>query len=291
MKNKIIIFGATGDLSKRKLLPALRTLFLDGNLNETKIFLLSRREGKKEDLLNASFNVAIEEEFANINEFVKVEDKIEDFINLFNIADIKNDEQVLLYLSLPPENVQKYIELLGNSGFVKPNIKIMIEKPFGYDLLSAQELLQTINKYFNNEQVYKIDHYLMKETIQKMQEFKLLNTKLMDKMNNEYVKEIEIRALENIDIQGRVNFYEQTGALRDFIQSHLMIILNQIICRPQSKNDILLARKNAINNINIVTDFNNAYRAQYLGYKEETKNENSLVETFVKVSLTSNEEN
>lgn len=238
MKNNkptYIIFGASGDLSKRYLMPALLNMKYDGS-----IVPVSRK----------------------------------DYDNLENL--IKEDGEKIFNLAIPSESVSDVIKIISNK-FGKDGIKIMLEKPFGNDLKSAQDLIQHIDKYFSEDQIYRVDHYLAKASLQNV---------VTEKWDRNNISSIEIIALEKIGIEGRVNFYEQTGALKDFVQSHLM----EMAAVALSGSFEVVGRKEALKNLRIVCDTEKrecVKRGQYEGYKEEVNNPNSTTETFVSINMIS----
>jgi glucose-6-phosphate 1-dehydrogenase len=238
MKNNkpaYIIFGASGDLSKRYLMPALLNMKYEGS-----IVPVSRK----------------------------------DYDNLKNL--IKENGEKIFNLAIPSRSVSDVIEIISNN-FGKDGIKIMLEKPFGKDLKSAQDLIQHIDKYFSEDQIYRVDHYLAKASLQNV---------VTEKWDRNNISSIEIIASEKIGIEGRVNFYEQTGALKDFVQSHLMEMVAVVL----SGSFDVIGRKKALKNLRIVCDIEKrecVKRGQYEGYKEEVNNPNSTTETFVSINMVS----
>jgi glucose-6-phosphate 1-dehydrogenase len=194
-----------------------------------------------------------------------------------------------MFLSLPPNNMEDYINTLGMNKFNKPNVKILIEKPFGDNYESAKRLFNVINSYFKDQNVFLLDHYLCKKFMQNFNNFKLLDANFYKKFNSEYIESININALEAIDIQGRVNFYEQTGALKDFVVNHMMEMLCTVISLPKNlKNEeIIKSRIAACKQLFLIND--DTITAQYLGYKDEVNNQASITETFIKIHLRSND--
>jgi glucose-6-phosphate 1-dehydrogenase len=155
----------------------------------------------------------------------------------------------------------------------------MLEKPFGKDLQSAQELVQHIDKYFSEDQIYRVDHYLAKESLQSV---------IKEDWDRNNISSIEVLASEKIDIEGRANFYEQTGALKDFVQSHLLEMLAVVLAGSFD----VTRREIAIKNLEIVCDISKhecVKRGQYEGYRDEVNNPASMTETFVSVNMVSNE--
>jgi len=249
-----IIFGASGDLARRYLLPAIKNL---QNMN-------------------------------CVGEVISISRK--DYGNLKNLIPSNRDLPALptgqaggkagkiFHLAIPPEAVSNVVKLI-NENFGEDNIKIMLEKPFGKDLESAKSLVAHVDQYFSEHQIFRVDHYLAKQSMQNV---------VNEKLEKDKVAQIEIIASEKIDIEGRVNFYEQTGALKDFMQSHLLemaaIVLSQSF---ETAN-----RYEALKNLQIVCDVRKhecVKMGQYQGYREEVNNPQSMTETFVSINMISND--
>ncbi len=199
-----------------------------------------------------------------------------DYGNLKNLINTKGEK--IFYLAIPPVAVLETVQIISDN-FGKEDIKIILEKPFGNDLNSAKILVEQIDKYFSEEQIYRVDHYLAKKSLQNI---------VTEKWSRENVSSIEIIANESIDIQGRVHFYEQTGALKDFVQSHLVEMAAVVLA---GSFEIPL-RQEALKNLEIVCDITKhecVKRGQYEGYREEVNNPNSTTETFVSINLVSND--
>lgn len=232
-----VIFGASGDLTKRYLLPALQNMKYEGL-----VVPVSRK----------------------------------DYGNLKNL--IKNDGEKIFHLAIPPEGVLDAVRIISEN-FGQEKIKILLEKPFGKDLESAKELVKHIDQYFSEEQIYRVDHYLAKESLQKV---------VREKWDRNNIKSIEIISSEKIDIEGRVNFYEQTGALKDFVQSHLLEMASVVLAGSFEPS----SRYEALKNMEIVCDVTKnecVKRGQYQGYREEVNNPESMTETFVSLKAVSND--
>jgi glucose-6-phosphate 1-dehydrogenase len=198
-----------------------------------------------------------------------------DYGNLKNL--ITGNGEKIFHLAIPPVAVPETIQLISDN-FGKEGIKIILEKPFGYDLKSAEVLVEQIDKYFDEEQIYRVDHYLAKKSLQKV---------ATEEWSRDNISRIEIIASEEIDIQGRVNFYEQTGALKDFVQSHLIEMAAVVLAGSFETAQ----RQEALKNLEIVCDITRhecVKRGQYEGYKEEVQNPSSTTETFVSINLVSN---
>ena len=168
-----------------------------------------------------------------------------------------------------------------------------MEKPFGSDFQSAQHLIEQIDRYFKEEQVYRIDHYLAKEMAQNIAVFLGSNAIFRDIWNNKFIESIEIVAEEEIGVEGRERFYEQTGALRDVLQSHLLQLAALTLMEPcPDVFDFTMMQSRrlaALKQLQPVTE--SAIKGQYKGYKRLVGNDSSLVDTFVSLELKSNDPN
>ncbi|MFZ1019604.1 MAG: hypothetical protein WAN61_01235 [Minisyncoccia bacterium] len=248
MKNNnttYIIFGASGDLAKRYLLPAIKNLQNNNYLGA--VVPISRK----------------------------------DYENLKDLIPENGDLPAgkagkIFHLAIPPEAVANAVQIISNN-FGREKIKIILEKPFGVNLQSAQSLIEHIDKYFSEDQIYRVDHYLAKRSMQNL---------VTEKFDRSGIEKIEIIASEKIDIEGRVNFYEHTGALKDFVQSHLLEMAAVLL----SGSFETTQRHQALRNLKIVCDLKKhecVKRGQYEGYREEVGNAKSLTETFVSINVVS----
>lgn len=284
MKTKLLIFGITGDLSMRKLLPALEQIISTGQFDDLTIIGVSRREvspanigirgtlGERSSIF--TMNVAEEAEYERLKRYIS----------------LGRDEQLLVYFSIPPQAAVQIVEFLGKAEITTPNVKLLFEKPFGLDVASSKEMIARTGTYYGEEQIYRIDHYLAKEMAQNIVTFRGGNA-LFDRIwSNEFVESIEIIASETLDIQGRAQFYEQTGALRDVVQGHLMQLLSLTLMDIPVQFDwsaLPKLRLAALGDLQ-PADPTKAVRAQYRGYQDEVENPGSNVETFVSLELESN---
>src|ERR1035437_3611530 len=295
----LIIIGITGDLSKRKLLPAIGQIAATGMApDKFKIIGVTRKadidiENLLKDTINKDFvkdnTELFEMDLTNVAEYKKL---------LIRLGEIENEfgssAQYLFYLSVPPNVSKTIVEFIGESGLAeRQNTKLLLEKPFGVDLKSATDLINHINQYFKSKQVYRIDHYLAKETVQNILVFRDGNSLFKKTWNKDFIDRIEIIVSEEIGIEGRVNFYENTGALRDIVQSHLLQLLAiTLMDLPEEGNleSVPFLRYEALKQITIpsVKSLSTyAKRGQYKGYRDEVKNQNSMTETFVSIDLES----
>lgn len=257
----IIIFGASGDLTARKLAPAIFNLSKDGLLPK-RCFLIgygrsemSDENFKKEikDALDAHSRRKIETSTwesleKNITFHAGAYDDLTSFINLGKkITKIEEKidckAQCLFYVSTPPGVFMPILENLGESGLAKKHrgsetaSKVIIEKPFGRDLRSAHELNMVINRRFDEAQVFRIDHYLGKETVQSLLVQRFANSIFEPVWNRNYVSSVQITVSEDIGVGSRGGYYDKSGALRDMIQNHVMQLLALTAMEPPSSLD------------------------------------------------------
>jgi glucose-6-phosphate 1-dehydrogenase len=314
----VIIFGASGDLTKRKLLPALFHLEQAGLLpKEFSIVGVARRP------LEDSFAADMKD---GILKFGGVKDGaqgLDDFIakvkyhamNFDDAAGYKELKEMLekidqengtkgnrlFYLATAPEYFADIIDHLGEQAMAKPEtgaVRAIIEKPFGHDLESARELNDNINKVFDESQIFRIDHYLGKETVQNVLVFRFANGIFEPVWNRNYIDHVEITAAEAIGIEGRGPFYEKAGTLRDVVQNHVMELLSFVAMEPpvSFEADAVRGEKvkvwKAIKPIPIEDTVRGQYGPakvgdeQVKGYREEERvDPNSVTETFVAVKL------
>jgi len=287
MKTKLVIFGITGDLSKRKLLPALAKIISTGDFDDLSVIGVSRKELIIEDLIKSSVGDSLPLDC--VSEFSMDLTNLDDYNRLKDFLSLGEDEQAIMYLSVPPKASGQIVELLGQSGLNTSNIKIMLEKPFGTDLDSAKKMVDHVAEYYDESQIYRIDHYLAKEMSQNIVAFRGRNALFDHVWDNKSIEKIEIVAQETLGIEGRVGFYEQTGALRDVLQGHLMQLLALVLMDVPEDfdwNDIPDLRMEALNQIS-VADPSKSVRGQYDSYRQEVDNNESMVETFVSVELES----
>jgi glucose-6-phosphate 1-dehydrogenase len=249
----MVIFGGTGDLSQRKLLPTLFHLYRDGGLPEKfNIAGIGSRELTNEgyrDHIGSGIRQFDAENYDehSFREFSKnlnylrgslIEDDIyEDLCGY--LADLEKrspqkDSNILFYLAVPPGLLPEVITRLKKSRVceLSPRVKVIIEKPFGRDRETASDLNRTISKVFKEKQIYRIDHYLGKETVQNIIFFRFGNSLLEPMWNRQYVDHIQITVAESIGIGHRGAFYEQVGVIRDIVQSHIMQLIALVAMEP-----------------------------------------------------------
>lgn len=308
----IIIFGITGDLAQRYLLPSIYHLFKDGLLDERTVILGITRRDVSADTLLSQVELCV-------NEIDKVCDplalrKVQGALRMHQMSltdpaeyrellglmnSLEADKGVcmdrLYYLSIPPQMFEPIVRNFGQQGLNKScqhgssATRLLIEKPIGYDLASARDLLEETATWFSEEQLFRIDHYLAKGTVQQILPIRFKNPEIEAIWNNQFVESIEISAIESLDIEGRATFYEEVGALRDFIQSHLLQILSLVMMDlpEQLESDPIhtkrLAALQAIKPITAQEAALLAERGQYIGYRAEVKDQGTITETYAAI--------
>jgi glucose-6-phosphate 1-dehydrogenase len=292
----LIIIGITGDLSKRKLLPAVEQILKSTLSPDTlRIIGVTRRSVETEEILQ-DIEGPTERLRQVLTTYQMSLTEVDDYKKLnVHLAEIEKEfgepTQRLFYLSIPPQIAQPVVELLGEAGIAdSPDTKLLLEKPFGVDLGSARELIEQATRYFKEHQIYRIDHYMAKEMVQNLIVFRQNNSLFRRTWNKEFIESIEIVASEKIDIEGRATFYEQTGALRDLIQSHLLQLaaLTLANLRDDGRQSIPFERLKALRAIKTPQNIDkDAMRGQYEGYRTEVGTPHSAVETFVSLTLES----
>lgn len=285
VKTTLVIFGITGNLAQHKLLPALANVIESGQTGELSIVGVSRRPVEQFEVLGDHHHQLT----GTTSMFQMDLDDSGDYEKLRDYIGTDEGEQVIFYLSVPPNSAGNIIENLGNAGLNAPRNKLLLEKPFGTDLTSAQAMIEHTAKYFDESQIYRIDHYLAKEMAQNLVTFRAKNALFQHLWSNKFIERIDVLALESIGIEGRAAFYEQTGALRDVVQGHLMQLLAltlQPIPDELDWDSLPGLRLFALEKIQ-PADPTRSVRAQYAGYRDEVSNPDSQVETFVSVALES----
>ncbi len=262
----IIIFGGTGDLATRKLIPALFKLYANQALPED--FLIAGCGRTRLD--DTKYKKKAEEALAGLHKGDS--GKISDFLALIHYHSVDFDEPAsfdsladwlsdleekkglsgnrLLYFALPPALYARAARLTGSSRLCRPKkdgwIRLVVEKPFGRDLDSARELDEVLHQFFKEDQIFRIDHYLAKETVQNILIFRFANSIFEPLWNRRYVDYIDITAAESIGIGNRGSYYEEAGVLRDMFQNHMMQLLALIAMEPPASFETSMVRREKI---------------------------------------------
>lgn len=281
---KLLIFGITGDLAKRKLLPALDEILKSDEFDNVSIVGISRRA--------IELPLSVSERVRGRTTLFKMDMSDPDDYARLKREMTRDNDSVIAYLSVPPLAVGQIVRMMGEAGLNTPNVKVLLEKPFGIDHVSSIEMNDLLDEYFSEDQVYRIDHYLAKEMAQNIVMFRRSNALFARLWNREAIELIEIIASEKIGIEGRAEFYEQTGAMRDVLQGHIMQLLALTLMDiPENFEwkDLPRLRLGALEALQSA-DPDQAVRAQYEGYENEVNNIGSQTETFVAATLYSDDE-
>jgi glucose-6-phosphate 1-dehydrogenase len=298
----VVIFGVTGDLSKRKLVPALYNLMADGSLPDKISIVGISRSNISADEMRARFrestaqlgrrksvDAAVWNKFASVFDFVNGHlDDPKTFADLkekLALVDRERGTQGnrIFYLATPPEAFANILENLRKGGLLyqanpeapKPWSRVVIEKPFGRDLESARALNKLVAESLDESQTFRIDHYLGKETVQNILVFRYANSLFEPLWNRKYVDHVEITAAEGLGVEKRGRFYEETGVVRDIVQNHLLQVLALCAMEPPvsfGADDVRDEKVQVLRSLRPITGSDiktNVVRAQYDGYRKE----------------------
>ena len=302
----VVIFGASGDLTKRKLVPALYSLYTKGRLQE-KIHIVgfSRRHFSHDEfrhlLLSGMKELAgiipVGEDWKQFSQnlwYVPGDlNQVSDFENLRTFLKQLEGESSnrLYYLATKPSLFPVIIDQLGRLEMIREENgwrRIVIEKPFGSDLTSAMELNKMVHDVFDESQVYRIDHYLGKETAQNILYFRFLNAIFEPIWNRNFIDHLQITVAENVDVGHRAGYYDQAGVVRDVFQNHLLQLLTLVAMEPPATFDADSVRNEKVKVLRAVRPIalGDTVRAQYEGYcQTEGVAPHSQTSTYATVKL------
>lgn len=252
----IVIFGASGDLTHRKLIPSLYDLFRKGRLPEKfKIVGVARSEysttafrehvesGVKE-FATSTYDAAAWKKFASQIEYFQGDltalEEMQKIDRTLQGLEGKDTGNRIYYLAIGPKLYEIAIANLGAAGMTIEDHgwrRVVIEKPFGHDLPSAQKLNQSVHKVLDESQIYRIDHYLGKETVQNLLVFRFANSLYEPVWNRNYIDHVQITVAETVDVSQRANFYDSVGVVRDMMQNHMMQLFALVAAEPPASFD------------------------------------------------------
>lgn len=288
----VVIFGASGDLTHRKLAPALFHLYRTGALPEMCSFVgVSRSDmgdqGFRDHLAENFGEMSGEEtdawnEFASKVSYVSGSSAEDDALTAVDkhvsaLCEGGEADNRVYYLALGPSLYPETLKALGRTGMLKQGKgfrRVVIEKPFGTDLKSAQELNEIVHSVANESQVFRIDHYLGKDTVQNLLIFRFANTIFEPLWNRNYVEQVQISVLESLDIESRAGYYDRSGVLRDMFQSHLLQLLALVAMEPPASSGATALRNEKAKALQSVRQYAteqaaiNSVRGQYIGYRD-----------------------
>ena len=275
--NILVIFGATGDLANRKIFPALNEIKKSNKLPENFHVLGCGRKERTNNIFDKLSNDLLD----NTNYF-KLDPYVESDYNLlsYNIDQLKNKYttlNVIYYLSTPPSAYEVIVNSLINNKLNIENSgyrRIIIEKPFGKDLKSSKKLNKILTNGFKEKQIFRIDHYLGKETVQNILVSRFTNFIFSALWNKDHISYVEITAAESIGIEGRGEYYDSTGAIKDMFQNHLLELLCLVTMdepKDNSSESIRNEKINVLNKIRKIDFQDDIIRGQYTESKTKTK--------------------
>ena len=309
----LYLFGGTGDLSNRKLIPAMFRQETLGNIDDTsQIIGIGSRDLSAEEyisMVNESLNkyyIDFEQQkdawlkFAKRLQYIKLDiNSNEDWKNINNVSD---SVAVVYYLATPPNLYKKISSALNDNDLIKDNCRIVVEKPIGSDLETAKDINNSLSLGFKENQIYRIDHYLGKEAVQNLLALRFANTIFEKSWSSSAIDHIQITVAEDLGVEDRGGYYDETGALRDMVQNHLLQILCLIAMEPPVSIQSESVRDEKLKVLKSLAPFTsdniavNSVRAQYLEgiskgeaacsyLDEEGVDSKNQTETFVALKL------
>jgi glucose-6-phosphate 1-dehydrogenase len=310
LSTSIVIFGASGDLTQRKLVPSLFNLFRKGRMPKQFHVVGSGNTPFSDDQFRAhladgvkkfaSFKYSDEEWNAFAANLVYLQGRYTDLADFKKLNTFMNKLEGgpanrLYYMATPPDVFPNIIDLLGLTGQLQEDgnwRRVVIEKPFGTDLASAQSLNQQIHKTLRENQIYRIDHYLGKETVQNILVTRFANTIFEPLWNRNYIDHVEITVAEEVGVEHRAGYYERVGVLRDMFQNHLLQLTTLVAMEPPASFEAAALRNEKVKVLSSIQPLLgesatlNTVRAQYRGYRsEEGVKPDSTTPTYAAVRL------
>jgi glucose-6-phosphate 1-dehydrogenase len=291
----LVFFGVTGDLAHKKVFPALQNMIRHGTL-DAPIIGVARSSLSHDQLLERARASVTENgggvdpaAFAKLGQLLRyVSGNYDDPATFDKLrAALGSAQRPLHYLAIPPDLFGTVVQQLGRSSCAT-NARVVIEKPFGHDLASARALDDTVHAVFPERSIFRIDHYLGKEAVENLLTFRFANTLFEPVWNRNYIDSVQITMAEDFGIQGRGRFYDETGAIRDVIQNHLLQVVTMLAMEPPSTTYHEAVRDEHVQVLRSIPPLDPAHvvRGQFVGYHDEPGvAPNSTVETYAAVSL------
>jgi glucose-6-phosphate 1-dehydrogenase len=290
----LVFFGATGDLAYKKVFPALQAMIKRGHLNVPVIGVA--KAGWNLDQLRARAKDSLEKHggldaaaFEKLTALLRYVDG--DYGDRATFDALRKElggaQHPAHYLAIPPPLFAPVVEHLSNSGSAK-GARVVVEKPFGSDLKSAQELNRILHATFAESNIFRIDHYLGKRPVRNMFMFRFANAFMESFWNRNYIESVQITMAEDFGVQGRGAFYDETGTIRDVIQNHLFQVLCNLAMEPPVRTDSEAVRDEKVKVLKAMPplDESNLVRGQFKGYLDEKGvAAKSQTETFAALRL------